>query len=99
MSLSYFTPSPVFAGHKKQAECLSVVFAQVFVVHLMGQTNGFDIRMVQPGEPLESPVNDDIMYKKIGGAISHDPKACRLQQIIAIQRAPKDGQETWDSEY
>jgi hypothetical protein len=71
------------------------VFVEVFVVHLVGPTDGTDIGIVAAGKPFESLVDDHIMDNKIGKAIGHDaktdgmqpPKPWRLHTVHDAQHA------------
>jgi hypothetical protein len=94
-----FTRLTVFTRNEKQAECLSILFPKVLMMHLMGPADRSDIRIDRPREPLESLVDDHIMDQEIGGAICHDPKAGRLQYIMLPERSGQDKQETGDGEY
>jgi hypothetical protein len=71
------------------------MFAEVLVMHLVCPANSTDIGIIAAGKPFEPLVDDDIMDKEIGKAVSHDAKANSMKPPHTRSlHAKHDTQET-----
>ena len=89
---------PIFPVNIQHPKALSLLLAQMFVMHFVRPADGPHISVPASGEPFEALVYDHIMYQEIGETIGHDPKANGLHPPDAVLAAEHDEQHARDRE-
>jgi hypothetical protein len=82
---------------KQHSKAFTVLFVEVFVVNLVGLSDGHQVRILGALEPREAAVDEDIMYQKVGCAVESDPRA-NPKPEVCVQTTGDKAVRTWDGE-
>ncbi len=64
----------ILVRHPKHAKTLTMLFTQMFVVHLVRPAYGTEVDVIGLAQPLEPLMDKNVVHKKVGKSVNRDPK-------------------------
>ena len=87
----------ILTWHPQHAKAFPIVLVEVFVMHFMGATNGFEISIVGFSQNLKALMDENIVHKKVTKSIQGDAQTDPKQIIISGLHPKKQSGNTGQS--